>query len=245
MNKGKISCILAAAMITTQFSPVAAFADNKTELISNVSAEDSSNETKYDNTQSFDEESKENQDSNERDDNNSNSEEDSKDNSSEKDNNEQKPSDSIDSNKKVSVTGKLELDMNFSMPIKNTDKEKTNIKVTLMKDSEKVGEVQLGNDNLEGTIGNVNYTLLHLMLEEYVNYTLQALNGKRIAIENDAEELNFYQLTFTNLDLGQYSLKVEGAGYTTANVSNIDITKSSKRVKIGTSDNRIVLSDNN
>ena len=55
MNKGKISCILAAAMITTQFSPVAAFADNKTELISNVSAEDSSNETKYDNTQSFDE----------------------------------------------------------------------------------------------------------------------------------------------------------------------------------------------
>ena len=242
MNKGKISCILAAAMITTQFSPVAAFADNKTELISNVSAEDSSNETKYDNTQSFDEEpvndqnnndeSKENQDSNERDDNNSNSEEDSKDNSSEKDNNEQKPSDSIDSNKKVSVTGKLELDMNFAMPIKNTDKEKTNIKVTLMKDSEKVGEVQLGNDNLEGTIGNVNYTL-------------QALNGKRIAIENDAEELNFYQLTFTNLDLGQYSLKVEGAGYTTANVSNIDITKSSKRVKIGTSDNRIVLSDNN
>lgn len=88
MNKGKISCILAAAMITTQFSPVAAFADNKTELISNVSAEDSSNETKYDNTQSFDEEpvndqnnddeSKENQDSNERDDNNSNLEEDSK-----------------------------------------------------------------------------------------------------------------------------------------------------------------------
>ena len=72
--------------------------------------------------------------------------------------------------------------MNFAMPIKNTDKEKTNIKVTLMKDSEKVGEVQLGNDNLEGTIGNVNYTL-------------QALNGKRIAIENDAEELNFYQLT--------------------------------------------------
>lgn len=222
MNKGKISCILAAAMITTQFGPVAAFADNKTELISNVSAEDSSNETKYDNTQSFDEEpvndqnnndeSKENQDSNERDDNNSNSEEDSKDNSSEKDNNEQKPSDSIDSNKKVSVTGKLELDMNFAMPIKNTDKEKTNIKVTLMKDSEKVGEVQLGNDNLEGTIGNVNYTL-------------QALNGKRIAIENDAEELNFYQLTFTNLDLGQYSLKVEGAGYATANVSNIDITK--------------------
>ena len=73
MNKGKISCILAAAMITTQFGPVAAFADNKTELISNVSAEDSSNETKYDNTQSFDEEpvndqnnndeSKENQDS--------------------------------------------------------------------------------------------------------------------------------------------------------------------------------------
>lgn len=113
----------------------------------------------------------------------------------------------------------------FCYANKNTDKEKTNIKVTLMKDSEKVGEVQLGNDNLEGTIGNVNYTL-------------QALNGKRIAIENDAEELNFYQLTFTNLDLGQYSLKVEGAGYTTANVSNIDITKSSKRVKIGTSDNR-------
>ena len=66
MNKGKISCILAAAMITTQFSPVAAFADNKTELISNVSAEDSSNETKYDNTQSFDEEPVNDQNNNDR-----------------------------------------------------------------------------------------------------------------------------------------------------------------------------------
>ena len=207
MNKGKISCILTAAMITTQFSPVAALADNKIELINNVSAEDSSSEIQDDNI---------------------NSEEDS----SEEDSTEQKPSESVDSNKKLKVTGKLELDMNFSMPIKNMDKEKTNIKVTLMKEGNEVGQVQLGNDNLKGKIGDVNYTL-------------QALDGKRIAIESDAEELSFYQLTFTNLDLGNYSLKIEGEGYTTANVSSIDITKSSKRVKIGTSDNTIVLSDNN
>ena len=177
MNKGKISCILTAAMITTQFSPVAALADNKIELINNVSAEDSSSEIQDDNT-------------------------------------EQKPNESVDSNKKLKVTGKLELDMNFSMPIKNMDKEKTNIKVTLMKEGNEVGQVQLGNDNLKGKIGDVNYTL-------------QALDGKRIAIESDAEELSFYQLTFTNLDLGNYSLKIEGEGYTTANVSSIDITKSS------------------
>ena len=127
MNKGKISCILAAAMITTQFSPVAALADNKIELINNVSAEDSSSEIQDDNI---------------------NSEEDS----SEEDSTEQKPSESVDSNKKLKVTGKLELDMNFSMPIKNMDKEKTNIKVTLMKDSNDVGQVQLGNDNLKGKI---------------------------------------------------------------------------------------------
>ena len=195
MNKGKISSILAAAMITTQLNSVTVLATSKTELVSTVV--ESENAKNDDNQEATDQDGTVEEDS------------------------------TLDKK----VTGKLEVDMNFAMPIKNTTAERTNIKVTLKKGEEKVGEVKLGNDNLEGTINGAKYTL-------------QALDGKRMPIEEGAEEVSFYQLTFSKLDLATYSIEVEGEGYTTATVNDIEVVKSSKRVKIGTSDNKIVLSNN-
>lgn len=192
MNKRKISCILATAMIATQLSSLPVLADEKVEVLSSASNANL-------------DETRENEDKN-----------------------DSKENENIEIDEKV--TGKLELDMNFAMPIKYVNKSETDIKVTLLKDGEVVGEVDLGNDNLQGNI-------------EDINYSLQGLNGKRKDISSDDTEVSFYQLTFNNLDLGKYSLKIEGSGYTTALVENIDITTSSKRVKLGTSDNHISLSD--
>lgn len=130
------------------------------------------------------------------------------------------------------VVGKLELDINFDMLIKNVNKDATKISVKLMKDSKEVGEVKLGKDTNEGTIDN------------NVGYSLTALDRKRMPISSDAEELSFYHLEFSNLELGNYSVEIEGDGYATTKIDNIEVQDSSKRVRLGTSDNKIVISDN-
>ena len=128
--------------------------------------------------------------------------------------------------------GKLELDINFSMPIKFVNADETNILVNLKKDNQVIGTVKLGKDNTSGA------------LNSDITYSLEALDFKRAELENDAEELEFYHLTFENLVLGTYSLEVVGEGYETANVDDIEIQTTSKRVLLGTSDKTIVLDDN-
>lgn len=140
-------------------------------------------------------------------------------------------SDTVDKEENYKAKGKLELDLNFSMPIKYTTKDTTNINVVLKKDNETVSTVQLGNDNTSGSI------------EGGISYQLQALDGKKLPLKDGAKDLSFYHLTFENLDLGTYSLEISGEGYKTASVDNIDITNTSKRVLLGTSDKTIVLDD--
>ncbi len=66
----------------------------------------------------------------------------------------------LDSSTEYKVTGKLELDINFSMPIKVTNKEKTDISVTLKNSSnDVVGTIQLGNDTTKGKVGDLTYSL--------------------------------------------------------------------------------------
>lgn len=187
MNKRKISCIIATAMIVTQLNSLSVLADDKVEVSSSVADVTDANLNENINLVEH-----------------------------------------SDLNQKV--TGKLEVDMNFALPIKYANKSETNIKVTLLKGEETVGEVEIGRDNLQGNINDITYTV-------------QALNGKRKNVSSDDTEVSFYQLTFSNLDFGQYSIKIEGSGYTTALVEDIDITTSSKRVRLGTSDNNILLSD--
>ena len=125
--------------------------------------------------------------------------------------------------------GKLELDLNFSLPIKYTTVNQTNITVNLKKGDESVGSIKLGNDNLNGNIGSD------------ISYKLEAKDSKRNNLEANAKELAFYHLTFENLSLGQYSLEIVGDGYETALIENIDVTKSSKRVLAGTSENKVIV----
>ncbi len=129
--------------------------------------------------------------------------------------------------------GKLELDLNFAMPIKYTNNATTNLTVTLKdkQNNTEVAKLELGSDTTSGT------------LSKDISYTLRALNSKREVLKEGEKDVSFYHLTFENLDLGQYVLEVSGEGYQTATVDNIDITSYSKRVLLGTSDNTIVLDD--
>ncbi|MGL5749972.1 MAG: hypothetical protein ACRCXT_05560, partial [Paraclostridium sp.] len=133
---------------------------------------------------------------------------------------------------KYEVKGKLELDINFSLPIKFTDTDKTNMAVKLKQGSEEIGTVNLGSNNLSGDIENKEIT-----------YKLEALDGKKSILKEGETELQFYHLSFENVPLGTYELEVVGDGYETAQINNIEIQNSSKRVSIGTSDKTIVLDD--
>lgn len=134
----------------------------------------------------------------------------------------------------VKVTGKLELDINFAMPIKYTTKGTTNINVVL-KDSkgDVVKSIDLGKDgNEEDNIINGG-----------VNYYIEALNSKKETLTENETDVSFYHVSFENLELGTYSLEVSGEGYKTAVIDDIEISDTSKIVSIGTSDNVVVLDD--
>lgn len=133
-----------------------------------------------------------------------------------------------ESSTQYTVTGKLELDLNFSMPIKVTTKDKTGISVTLKNSSgNDVGTIQLGSDTTSGKVGDSTYSL-------------EALNSMRKSLEEGATELSFYHLTFDKLPLDTYSIEISGSGYTNKTIEDIEVQKTSKRVLVGTSDNAIV-----
>lgn len=130
-------------------------------------------------------------------------------------------------------TGKLELDMNFDMPIKHTTKELTDINVALKDSQGKIlANISLGKDNTTGTIESTD-----------INYSLEALDGKRKTLEEGEEDLSFYHLTLENLSLDTYSLEISGQGYKEVTIDDIEILNSSKRVSLGTSHKEIVIDD--
>ena len=130
------------------------------------------------------------------------------------------------------IVGKLEIDINFSTPIKIANADKTNISIKLTKDGESY-TINLGSDINKGNIEGTD-----------ISYSLEALDYTRGQLSESATELDFYHLTFENLDLGIYSLEISGAGYQTVSIDDIEIQSTSKRVILGTADNTIVLDDN-
>lgn len=226
MNRRKLSCILTVTMIATQLNSVA-FAQKNYDQINDISSfvtDEVQNDTEQEQNDLIENNSidlEENENYNE------------ETTVKEEKNNETTVVEYTTSEIDAKVSGKLEVDINFNMPIKNVGKDATNISVKLLKgeNKEEIGSVELGNDNSQGSIKDIAYSL-------------QALDGKRIAISGDAEELSFYHLTFNNLEVGVYSIEIQGKGYTTTLINDIKIDNSSKRVKVGTSDNKIVLSDN-
>lgn len=129
------------------------------------------------------------------------------------------------------VTGKLELDINFDSPIKVANSEKTDISVKITKDG-KSNTIKLGSDVTSGKLDNSNIT-----------YNLEALDYSRNKLSEGETELDFYHLTFENLELGTYSVEISGKGYQTITMNNIEIQNSSKRILLGTDEKRIEFED--
>lgn len=121
------------------------------------------------------------------------------------------------------VLGKLEIDMNFSMPLKNTDNELFNV---TLKNEEEIKVQQVIGQETSGK------------LDSGITYNIEKFNYKRQSIE-EGEDVYYIKITFENLDLGVYSLDIDGAGYTSALVENIEIVEYNQRVKIGNADNNL------
>ena len=226
MNRRKISAMLAVALITSQAQSIT-FAETisnntKVEIINEVNIEnldesslnsisnEISNTDNSENTLITDETIKSDEE------NDTNNELQSK----------------VQNQTQNKIVGKLELDINFSTPIKNTNANETNISVKLTKDG-KSYTVSLGSDISKGSIEGTD-----------ISYSLEALDYTRGQLSENATDLDFYHLTFENLDLGVYSLEISGAGYQTVSIDDIEIQNSSKRVLLGTADKTIVLDDN-
>ena len=221
MNRRKLSCILTVTMIATQLNSVA-FAQKNYDQINDISSfvtDEVQNDTEQEENENYNEETTVKEDKN------------SETIIEKNENSEDTAVEDNTSEVNTKSVGKLEVDINFNMPIKNVGKDASNISVKLLKGKDEIGSVELGNDNSQGSIKDITYNL-------------QALDGKRIAISDEAEELSFYHLTFNDLEIGTYSVEIEGKGYATTLINDIKIENSSKRVKVGTSDNKIVLSDN-
>ena len=222
--KKKISNVLAASLIASQMQ-VVTFAENVTDINSaDINKENISQDNETINA-------------------NTNIEEDVEDKESIEDLVEDKESTEDDSIREDSINeentnknnyklnGKLELDLNFSMPIKYSTADKTNISVTIKNKNGLDERIQLGSEVSSNTTASG------------IKYTIEALNSKRDVLNGNESDLSFYHITFENLDLGEYSLEVSGDGYQDALVENIEITNSSKRVMLGTTDNTIVIDD--
>lgn len=125
---------------------------------------------------------------------------------------------------KASITGKLEVDINFAIPILNTSEN--DMKLTL-----KDGEGQVYKEVLlSNSIEEIN---------SEVSYTIEMLDATKRPIV-DGGEISFIRIIFDKLEIGEYSFDLSASGYKTASVDSIDITKYSKRVKIGTQENKVV-----
>ena len=123
-----------------------------------------------------------------------------------------------------SLSGKLEIDINFAIPILNTSEN--DMKLVL-------------NDSQDNTDTEVLLSTNSGTTKSGKTYTIEKLNSSKRPIA-DGEEISFIRVIFDNLAIGQYSFELSASGYKTVSVDNIDITKYSKRVKIGTQENQVV-----
>ena len=125
----------------------------------------------------------------------------------------------------TSITGKLEVDINFYVPIINS--EDNDMKVSL------------SGGNISGS-EEISLAENFGKTKSGLNYTIEKLDSKRNLITEEDAEVSFIRVIFDNLSKGQYDIELSGSGYNTATVNDIDITSYSKRVRIGTKQNEVV-----
>ncbi|MDU7455750.1 dockerin type I domain-containing protein, partial [Clostridium saudiense] len=116
--------------------------------------------------------------------------------------------------------GKLEFDMNFAMPISNTD----SMKLKISKENQEIGVItDLSVE--EGTFSNG------------ATYKIETLNSKKLPLESGDNDIYFLHITIEKLELGTYSAEITAESYVDTTVENIEIMDFSKRVILGNSSN--------
>ena len=145
----------------------------------------------------------------------------------------------IDESETKSV-GKLEVDMNFTMPL--IDNNDLDIQIELLKDNEEVGILDLSKGVITSDLDtdknsdideNENTKSRSKELNFGITYKIEKFNYKREHINDNDESIYYVKVTFENLEKDVYGLKVSGSGYSEINVEDINIIDYSKRVKIG------------
>ncbi|MEG0295256.1 MAG: M60 family metallopeptidase [Clostridium sp.] len=120
------------------------------------------------------------------------------------------------------ITGKLEVDINFKMPIKNTSKESTKLNLVLKSKTDEVS-LELGSDkSIEESEAIINGNT--------INYTVKKLNEKRGLTSIGDTHVYYYNIEFNNLPLGNYNIELLGAGFNNVVEKNIQVKDYSQRV---------------
>lgn len=117
--------------------------------------------------------------------------------------------------------GKLEFDINFSMPIINTN----SINISLFNENKNIGQISDLSIE-EGT------------LDSGVTYKIEKLNSKKEPLEDGEDDIYFLHVTVEKLELGTYSAEIKSEGYIDTTVESIEIKDFSKRVILGSYDNK-------
>ncbi|MCC0655746.1 calcium-binding adhesion protein [Clostridioides sp. ES-S-0123-01] len=131
------------------------------------------------------------------------------------------------------LKGNLEVDLNFSLPIKNNESESmTNIQLELKDDSNNSGIINLGEKD-SGTL-NIG--------ADNIEYTIKKLSASRSEIKNKDENISYYNIVFNNLPVGKYNVEVSGGGFKSKEIKDIDISSYSQRVLLS---NRASVDDKN
>lgn len=120
----------------------------------------------------------------------------------------------------VKKYGKLEFDINFAMPIINTD----SIHINLFNENQKIGQISDLSIE-EGTLDNGS------------TYKIEKLNSKKQPLEDGDNSIYFVHITVEKLELGTYSAEIKSESYIDTTVDNIEIKDFSKRVVLGNSNN--------
>ena len=120
----------------------------------------------------------------------------------------------------VKKYGKLEFDINFAMPIINTD----SIYINLFNENQKIGQISDLSIE-EGTLDNGS------------TYKIEKLNSKKQPLEDGDNAIYFVHITVEKLELGTYSAEIKSESYIDTTVDNIEIKDFSKRVILGNSNN--------
>ncbi|RDY27461.1 hypothetical protein CHL78_009620 [Romboutsia weinsteinii] len=130
---------------------------------------------------------------------------------------------------KLNIVGNLEADINFALPIKNTTKDNTNMKLSIKVGSE-IQEISLGgNSSKEDGVVQIG--------GNSVKYSVEKLNHDKTLLKDDDTRVYYYHVVFYDLPCDTYTLELSGEGFKTLKTENIQLLGYSKRVIMNNKEN--------